>query len=268
MIIVFMLGLVIGSFLGAYTYRWPRSIKISEGRSFCPSCKSKISWYDNIPLLSFVLLGGKCRNCKKKISLRYPSIESVTALLFTTIYLFIENCETGGSGIYSTAVSPVCSWNNYLGWWSLPYLLLLTSILIGIFVTDFEFKLIPDCAFFLLLGIGFLPILSNPEFYKIVFFAFLASGFFLFLNFITLGRGMGLGDVKLVLAMSLAFFEWRMLVAWIFISFMGGALIGILLIIIGRAKFGKQIPFGPFMIVAYILVLTLGDKLAGLLFPF
>ena len=188
---IFVIGMVLGSFIGAYTYRWPRNISIRKGRSFCPKCKSKISWYDNIPLLSFILLSGKCRKCKKKISVRYPLIELSTALLFVIMYYF------KGTTLH--------------GLWTPPYLLSLTAALIAIFVIDFEYNLIPDETVLFVFSISFFVLLlsSNPAFYTILFSAFLASVFFLLLHLITKGQGMGLGDVKLVLALGLSLFDWK-----------------------------------------------------------
>lgn len=252
---VFGFGLVFGSFIGAYTYRWPRNISINKGRSFCPKCKKKINWYDNIPLLSYLLLGGKCRNCGKKISLQYPLIELSTALLFVLVY-----------SLKSTALQEL----PLQGIWTLPYLLAITAALTIIFIIDFENKLIPDEATFLIFTISSLVLLlsENDNFYQSFFNAFLASLFFLFLNFITKGRGMGLGDVKLVLALSLVFHNWHLLVVWLFLSFVIGAFIGVFLILIGKAKWGKQIPFGPFLIFAFFITIFWGNSLLQVLFPY
>ncbi len=92
-LLVLLLGLSVGSFLGAFTYRFPKGLNIASGRSFCPHCKAKIVWYDNIPLLSYLLLAGKCRNCGEKISLRYPVIEGAVAIGF--LYFFYYSCPTG-----------------------------------------------------------------------------------------------------------------------------------------------------------------------------
>ncbi len=105
-------------------------------------------------------------------------------------------------------------------------------------------------------------------FYKIFFNAFLASNFFLFLNFITKGRGMGLGDVKLVAAMGLFFWDWKGLVVWLMVSFFVGAFVGIALLLSGKAKLGKQIPFGPFLIVSFFVMLFGGDILVGIFLPY
>ena len=251
--IIFILGLVVGSFISAYSFRWPRNIPIVKGRSFCDNCNTKISWYDNIPLLSFILLNGKCRSCKKKISLRYPIIEFFTALIFVIVFYYAITVQ--GGSLYGV---------------TLPYLLAISSALIIIFVIDLEHKLIPDEAVFFIFTAAFLFLLlsSNKAFYTVLFAAFTASVFFIFLNFVTKGRGMGLGDAKLVLALGLVFADWRLIVVWIFLSFIIGSIIGILLIIFGKAKWGKQIPFGPFIITAFFITLFWGNLLTGVFLPY
>ena len=247
---IFILGLIIGSFIGAYTYRWPRGISIAKGRSFCPKCKKKISWYDNIPLFSYLLLSGKCRNCKKNVSPRYPLIELSTALLFVAVYTLKGTTLQGGIVI--------------------PYLLAITSALIIIFIIDLEHKLIPDEPVFFILSLSLINLIlsSSDKFYAILFTAFLAALFILFLNFITKGRGMGLGDVKLVLALGLSFYDWKILLIWLFGSFIIGAVVGVFLIAIGKARFGKQIPLGPFIILSFFIAMFWGNPLANYLFPY
>src|SRR3989344_3281787 len=238
-LLLFVFGLTIGSFLTAYTYRLPRGINFIKGRSFCPSCKKQIAWYDNIPLLSYIYLGGKCRNCKKKLSLRYPLIEASTGLIFVLVFYFFSQCA-------SFQGKTVCSWFSALGSWALPYLLLISVIFIAIFIIDFEFQIIPDSlVFFMFLLTFFMVILfRREEIWELVFVSFAASNFFLILNLITKGRGMGLGDVKLALAGGL-FLGFPLTILWVFIGFILGAVVGVFLIFLGKAAFGKQIAFGP-----------------------
>lgn len=258
------LGLVIGSFLSAYTYRLPRGISIAKGRSVCPNCKKKIAWYDNIPLLSYLLLGGKCRNCKRAISVRYPLIEISTALLFVATYFYFLKCLT----LQVVFLKSNCFYINFLGPWALPYFLLIATILIAIFVIDLEYQIIPDEFVFFLFGITFLVILifSAGDFYVRLLTAFFSGLFLLVLHLITRGKGMGLGDVKMALFGGLLFGFPQTLV-WMFLSFIVGALVGLFLIIIGKAKFGKHIPFGPFLVVSFFITLIWGDVLIGSFFP-
>lgn len=268
LVIVFVLGSVFGSFIGAFTYRWPRGISIFDGRSECDVCKKKISWHDNIPLLSYIMLGGKCRKCDKKISIRYPVIEGSTAIIFSLVYYFYNSCMTGlpGSIFYSELI---CTWKQNTQVWSFLYFFLIASILIAIFVIDFENRLIPDELAFIALFTSFLILLlsSNDQFYLYLLSGFSASLFLLLINIITLGRGMGLGDVKLALFIGI-FLGWQNTILWIFISFVLGAVVGVVLIIVKKAKFGKPIPFGPFLVISFFLILFWSKPISSLLMPY
>ena len=256
-VLLFILGSVVGSFLSAYTYRFPRNLDFVWGRSFCPNCKAKISWYDNIPLLSFILLKGRCRNCNKAISRRYPIMEFSTGLAFVSIFSFLNYCT-----------EVVCQWSMVLGSLALPYFLLLVSIMIAIFVIDLEYQIIPDnLVFFLFLTAFVLQLISySPTFFAGLFTAFGASLFLLALHLLTKGRGMGLGDVKLALPAGLIL-GWPMGAVWLFVSFVIGGVVGIILILLKKAHFGKQIAFGPFLVVGYLIALFRGERILGFLFP-
>lgn len=246
-------GLVFGSFISALSYRSIKGISIFKGRSICPHCKKKIGWRDNIPVFSFFFLNGRSRCCKKLISLRYPLIEFFTMLTFLFTGLVYINCG-GGS-------QPICQWKAVFGVVSLPHLILVSIFMITLFVTDFEHKLILDKFVFIpFLLTGFLLIFFNPDqTYTNLFLSFATASFFLLIHLGTRGKGMGLGDVKLVLLPPLIL-GWPYTLIWLFLSFTIGAFIGVLLILLKKAKFGKHIPFGPFLILAYFLVLFWGEK--------
>lgn len=210
-----------------------------SGRSICPKCKNQISWYDNLPLFSFIILGGKCRNCKKSISIRYPLIELVTGLGF--LYL--------AKLFYASPLT-------------LVYSLLVFSILFIIFIIDFEHKIIPDSLVFIGLTTTVLYYLltNNLGLVPALFAGFISSIALLIIHLLTRGRGMGLGDVK--------FAVWGgMLVGpifnliWLFLAFLTGGIVGIILILLKRAGLKDQIAFGPFLIVSIGLTFVFGDKL-------
>jgi len=244
-LLIFVLGLVIGSFLSALTYRLGAGISISKGRSICPKCKSQIKFYDNIPLLSYLLLGGKCRSCRKKISIRYPLIEGLTAFLFLLIYLYLQNIANNLNWLFAYPTS-------------LQLLIMfgIAAILLVIFITDFESQLIYDDL--IILGyflVSVLLIFSGDYTYSYFLSGVLAADFFLFLNLITRGRGMGLGDVYLALFMGTLLGDLSL--PWLLIAFVSGAVVGILLIIFGKAKFGRKIAFAPYMIFSFFVVCLL-----------
>ncbi len=256
---IFIVGLVIGSFLTSYTYRWPRGYSAVKGRSLCPHCKRKIAWFDNIPVLSYVFLRGKCRFCRKKISIRYPLIELGTALIFLINFYFFNLCRYNLQNNFYQNNAIICELQKALGFWALPYLLLFASFLIAIFVIDLEEQLIPDdLVFYLILLAVFAVFLKNTSPFPYLLSGFGASFFFLFLHLITKGRGMGLGDVKLVVPLSV-FLGMPLFVIFLSVSFIVGAIVGIFLISLGRASFGKPVPFGPFLILGFFLTLFWGN---------
>ena len=128
----FIIGAIIGSFIGALTYRMSEGISIAHGRSFCPKCKKQIAAFDNIPILSYLILLGKCRNCKKKISIRYPIIELATAFSFLICFVFLN------------LISQNLIWTNSLFDLQIPFLLFLVSLFVIVFVVDLEHSIIPD----------------------------------------------------------------------------------------------------------------------------
>ena len=239
---ILLFGLVFGSFIAAYSYRYPRGLKISQGTSFCDDCNRKIEWYENIPVVSYFVLGGKCKECKKKISIRYPLIEFTSAFAFYLIY-------------------------NYFGFdlnLLLPFTLYLLLSLI--FIIDFEHQIIPDD--FVFTGIGFMflykLIFNVGELYSSIASGLIAAFFLLTIYLLTRGRGMGLGDVKFaILGGMIVGIEG--LLAWMFGAFLTGATVGIILILIGNAKLKDKIAFGPFLIVAIPIALIWGDKFINLI---
>ena len=206
---LFLLGLIWGSFLSVFSYRYPRQIQFLAGRSFCPKCKSKISWFDNIPLLSYIFLGGKCRRCGKKISLRYPIIELVTGIAFTLLWPDLTN-------------------------------LIIFSILFLIFIIDLEHQIIPDSLVFL--GLLFSPFANLQA-------GFLAATFLLLIHLVTRGKGMGLGDVKFAV-LGGALTSMKLMPLWLFLSFLTGAAVSIILVLWRKKNLKDKIAFGPFLVIA------------------
>lgn len=253
LLFISLLGLVIGSFLSALTYRIPRGESFVGGRSKCDRCGKKIKWFDNIPLLSYLLLGGECRDCGKEISIRYPLIELSTATIFLSVFLYVK-----GQALYSG--------NGLL---LLAYYLLITIILIAIFIIDLEMQIIPDGLVFILIILSFSWLLfsSNNALYSYLFSASASALFLLLINLITKGRGMGLGDVKLAFFGGL-FFGYPLSITWLFLSFIIGAILGLILVAFRKTRFGKRIAFGPFLVGSFFLTLLWGDKITAIILPY
>ncbi len=260
LILFIVLGAVFGSFLTSFTWRYPRGLLFSKKRSYCPKCKKRINWYDNVPIVSFLVLGGACRNCKKKISIRYPAIEATTALGFICIWILFANClSVSGNSATSAFLSPFCWWVGNLGLLALPYFLFIFVVLAAIFIIDLENQVIPDSLVFVLLIPIYLLLILNPTFeiYVRILLGLGSALFLLLVHLITKGKGMGLGDVKLALFAG-TLLGWPFTYIWMFLAFLTGAVVGIILILIGKASFGKRIAFGPFLVFSLLIVLFFG----------
>lgn len=234
-ILLFILGLIIGSFLGVIIYRLPRNLNITTDRSRCDNCKKIIAWFDNVPLLSYLVLKGKCRHCHKKISLKEPLIELATGIVFVIIGFNIIN-------------------------------LILASILIAIFVIDLEHQIIPDELVFIGLLVLFFNFIftGNPLLYSNLLAGFVSALLLLSLNLVTRGRGMGLGDVKLAILLG-GIVGLDKFFVWLFFSFLIGAIIGVMLILLRQARLKGKIAFGPFLIIGLVLTIYFGNNFIQLL---
>lgn len=236
---IIILGLIFGSFIANYSYRYPRGIKISEGFSCCDNCKSEISWYENVPVVSYIFLRGKCKNCKKEISIRYPIIESITGLGFVFIYLF-------------QSLLP----------FHFAFLLLAFCLLEIIFIIDLEFRIIPDDFVFFGISATFFYLLLFKEVYLVpsIFAGLFASAILLSIHIITRGRGMGLGDVKFAIFGGMLV-GIRLHLVWLLFSFVIGGMVGIVLILSKQAGLKDKIAFGPFLIISILFTFMYGNKL-------
>jgi leader peptidase (prepilin peptidase)/N-methyltransferase len=260
---VFILGLIIGSFLAAFTYRFPRRRSVLKGRSKCTSCGKEIAWYDNIPLFSYILLKGKCRKCGKAISKRYLLIELLTGLSFLFFYFVIQSCSTKiVSLIFS---SPICIWQKELSFFALPFVFIILAIIVAIFVIDYEHQFIPDELVFAGYGLIFLVLVFfNPsKIYVNLLTSFGGAISLLFIHLVTKGKGMGLGDVKFALMAGLLL-GWPFTPIFLFLAFLTGALVGIILVLTKKAKLKERIAFGPFLVISLVITFLFGDQLITL----
>ncbi len=242
----FLIGLCIGSFLNVVIDRLPNGETIAKGRSHCDFCKKKLKWFDLIPLLSFISLKGECRYCKKKLSWQYPLIELITGLFFVFTYTYVLY-------YYSHAQF-------------FPYVLILdlflVSSFISIFFIDLKYGLIPDK---ILILIFLFSVLFQIFFTRQLVFGNLLSGvgafaFFLLLYLFTKRKGMGFGDVKLAFLIGFLVGFPNVIVS-LYMAFLTGAFISIILILWGKKRFSNTIPFGPFLVSSLIVVYFYGDAI-------
>jgi leader peptidase (prepilin peptidase)/N-methyltransferase len=241
-----VLGACVGSFLNVCIYRISEGKSIVFPKSFCPDCLRPIRFYDNIPVISYLILRGKCRDCHKKISYRYPVVELITALL--SLFLF---WKYGLSFQYFFAFVFVCT------------LIIITFI-------DLKHQIIPD--------IITLP--GIPIFFLLTFFfidvSFLDSilgiligggGFYLIAivyQFITKREGIGGGDIKLM-AMLGVFLGWKSLLFILLVSSLLGSIVGISMMIVHGKDLKYAVPFGPFLSIAAVAYMFMGNYLMRLI---
>ena len=252
--LLFVLGSIIGSFLSVVILRSITSENWVSGRSRCDSCKNTIAWYDNIPLLSFFLLKGKCRNCREPILPLHPMVEVLTGVLLVWWYW-------GGLIFFQLTQTPL-SILQPLFW------LAVGLLLVYLFIIDLNYMILPDKPVYLLLilailyraGLVLSGIMQRQDLYYTLLAAFFSFCFFFALWFFTKGKGMGFGDVKLVIPLALLLGAQKMLVC-LFLAFILGAMVGTVLIAFGKGKLKTAIPFGPFLITATVLSLLVGDVL-------
>ncbi|MDO8662181.1 MAG: prepilin peptidase [Candidatus Omnitrophota bacterium] len=264
-LIVFIFGSVVGSFLNVCIHRMPKSESVVWPRSHCPKCGKRIPGYDNIPFISFILLRGRCRFCKAKISPRYPLVEFITALLFTALFTHYG-----------------LSYNFFF------YLVLTSALIIATFV-DIPHRIIPDEVSVGALIVGF--ILSSIRGFNLAPFSFSFKPMLSSLSGIIVGGGiiyltgwlfdlvyfkllknppingesesMGGGDVKL-LAMIGAFLGAPRTLLTFFIAPFFGAIIGIIILI---TKKDHTIPYGPFLSLAALISIFFSNRILHLLIP-
>lgn len=232
-------GLLIGSFLNVLIWRLPREESI-QGRSHCPNCGHTLNWLDLFPVLSIILFRAKCRYCKSKISLRYPLIEVITATLFAFAWVHFTPVDFVSTLLFAKA-------------------LIIIAVCIVVFVIDLEHYLILDKVIFpvlVVMGMFAIALQTYGNFVASIvgFIPFWAMWHY------SKGKWMGFGDAKYLAFMGLALGPISLAVG-LFVSFTVGALIGLILIVIGQKNMSSKLPFGTFLAFSTILGLFFGPKL-------
>lgn len=250
-------GLFIGSFLNVVVYRVPLKKSVVSPPSACPHCDKHIAWYDNLPLISWIILRGKCRNCGGPISVRYPLIELGTGLFFAAITARFFDEEAAFHPSLAGAASLVV----------LVAFLYLGAISVALSIIDLETFTLPNRIVYpayivglvLLLGASILsgdfgPLLRAVIAAAVLFVAYFALVFFY-------PKGMGFGDVKLVgvLGLFLGWLGWPEVIVGSFAPFVGGGVFAIILLIVSRAGRKSRIPFGPWLLAGAWVGIFVGN---------
>ncbi|MFH1187821.1 MAG: prepilin peptidase [bacterium] len=256
---IFVLGACVGSFLNAWVWRLHRGQSMFGRRSYCPKCKTQLKNLDLVPLFSFLFLGGKCRFCKKKISWQYPLVEISTGLLYLVSFIVIAG---------RFAADP--RWQIFLGlyWYFI-------AILVVIFIFDLKYYLILDKVTIpAMVFVFLLNLILGRGFINLVLGAIIAGGFFeLQYKIPQWGRKIfgkknvffkldwvGGGDVMLGILIGVML-GWKLTLIALFIAYVCGAFVGIILLATGKKKLDSKIPFGAFLSGAAIIVLLWGEQI-------
>jgi leader peptidase (prepilin peptidase) / N-methyltransferase len=240
-----LLGLIAGSFLNVVAYRVPRGLSVVRPRSACPGCGHEIRSRDNVPVLSWLLLRGRCRDCGSGISLRYPLVEAGTALAFALVALLLGP-----------------SWSLPGYWWA-------AGVAIALTLTDLDVRRIPDriLAPGLVVTAVLLAAGAFADGAPMALVRGLAGGaaYFALLLVIALAArgGFGFGDVKLgaLLGLVLAYRSWGVLAVGVFAAFAIGGVVALALLVTRRAKRKDAIPFGPAMVAGAAVALAWGEAI-------
>ena len=236
-----LLGLVVGSFLNVCIYRLPRRESINWPGSHCTACNRALSWYENVPIVSWLALGGRCRTCGEPIPVIYPLVELITAALFVA-----------GYWIY--------------GWTPmLAVRLVFACAMVVLFAIDLRHHLLPNVITLPGIVVGFLLSLFLPPGWQASLIGLIAGGAVLFAiaeGYYRLRgiEGLGMGDVKM-LAMIGAFLGWKLMLVTLILASFAGSVIGVGIIALGRGGMKAALPFGTFLAVGALTASVVGDPL-------
>jgi len=264
-LLLFIIGICVGSFLNVIIYRETKEVvneKVktknwkqwmpdwAKGRSFCDHCKKQLAWYDNIPLLSYLMLKGRCRYCRKKIPIQYPIVELLTGIEFVWIYFLI-----------SKNLDFLSRFEGFYSFLTLIFWLGMGACLLAVFTADIKAQIIPDTAVFGGILLALFKIWIDYRYTGMIDWSLFASAlgaglFFTAIVLITKGKGMGIGDVKLAFLMGLVLGFPKIVWALSF-SFLTGALVGVILMVVGNKTMKSKIAFGPFLVAGMVFAIII-----------
>jgi len=241
-VVIFLLGLALGSFLNSWIWRRNENIRVVSGRSICPHCRRKLKWYENIPIFSYLFLRGRCRTCKNKIPPHFVWVELCTALLFLFVTWYHLRSAQFDSYDYHRDI-------------------VFVGILIVIFLYDLLYKLIPTDLVWLGVGIGFFfYFFCADNCQNGILLAILVSAGFFFLQYvISKGTWIGGGDIRLGVMMGV-WLGWPNILVALMFAYIVGAIISVSLLLSRKKKMKSEIPFGTFLTSGTLFALLYGGE--------
>jgi len=246
--IIFIFGLIIGSFLNVVIFRLKLKEQFIIGHSKCPNCSHDLGFWDLIPVFSFIFLKAECRYCRASISWQYPAVELSTALLFVFGYYHYFSLNAG----LITQLPVLLEYSAYL---------VFTCFLTVIFVYDFKYYLILDkVSLTAFLAAAFLNILSGKPWQNLLLASLAVGGFFLLQFIVSKGKWIGGGDIRLGLVMG-AMLGWPQVLAALFLAYILGSIVGLSLVLFKKKGWKSQLPFGTFLAPATLVVYLWGNSL-------
>ena len=236
-----LLGLVVGSFLNVCIYRLPRRESVNWPGSHCTSCNRSLSWYENVPVISWLVLRGRCRTCGERISVIYPIVELITGALFVAGYAIY-----GWTPLLAARLAFACA-------------------MVVLFAIDLRHHLLPNVITVPGIAVGFVLSLFLPPGWKASLIGLIAGGGVLFAiaeGYYRLRgiEGLGMGDVKM-LAMIGAFLGWKLMLVTLVLASFAGSVIGVGVIALGRGGMKAALPFGTFLAVGALTAAVVGDPI-------
>lgn len=238
-------GAAIGSFLNCLVFRLADNESLM-GRSHCRACNNTIHWYDNLPVISWLLLRGKCRHCQDKISWQYPLLELAASLLFALVTVNHLGLDINSLNFYLLVLR---DW-------------LIVSILLFVLVYDARFFMISvNVLIFGALALILIFLFLGISWGAMILAFFIGLGFFALQYLITRGRGIGEGDIWLGAFMGLALADWKLLLVALFLSYVIGAAVGLGLMASGSKGMKDKLPLGVFLAIGGILTIFFGAQI-------
>jgi len=248
---VVVIGLIFGSFLNALVYRFHEKKSLWE-RSECPNCHKQIKWYDNVPILSFFILKGRCRNCKQKISWQYPIVElwmgiASVCILYTWMPIYFDNKFPLLFFLLDIVRQGIIIW-----------------VLTFTFVYDLVYMEVSDLVVWSGVVSVFLlnVLLSQTGITNMFVGVGIGGGFFLLQYLISKGKWIGGGDIRLGVLMGIIL-GWQNTILALFISYLLGAIVGVYLLLTKKKEKNSEIPFGTFLTVGTLVAMWWGERIVG-----